>query len=459
MIRLALLLAAVLPLAAPAQVPPVERLPAAALAPAPTAPPQPAQPVQPVQPVQPAQPVQPVQPVQPAPARAGGVTMELGGWLAWSVFATVGGLDSNELPRAAVPPSTEQTLGMTVRQSRLRAALGLPSDGLLAGVALAGLVEVDVMGGSASGDQSLPLVRLRHGWVSASFPELASFSVLVGQGWGVVGGPSVPVSLAHLAVPRFSGAGHLYRRAPQLRASAEVGGALSLQAQAALLAPIDRATSPAATAAAPDRPPPTSVGERSGLPDVEARLALRWQPAGARRLEAGLSGHVGRERWRLAGAAGDVDATVDSYAGALDLRFDLPWLTVHGGAFYGKNLDVLSTLSAGVTLSLNGAGSPIAATGVEAYGGWAQAVVRPLPYLSLLAGGGLEAANRSDLPANPAPGTVARRNLQVSGGALIDLTSRWQAGVEYTTYLTRYVGAVDRDLTSGQLEVATRYAF
>jgi hypothetical protein len=425
MTRLALALAAALPLAAPAQVapaPPAEAAPAA------------------------------------APGK-GGVTVDLGGWLHWSGFATTGALSSNELPRAAVPPASERTFGMTARQSRLHAALGLPADGLLGGAALDGYVELDFMGGYAGGDQALPVVRFRHGWVSVRWRELADLTVLVGQTWGLTGTPEAPLSLGHVAEPRFSGAGYLHRRAPQLRASAELGGPVSVLAQVALLAPIDRATSPAATAASPDRPPPTSVGERSGLPDVEGRLAVRWRPSERRRLEVGLSGHAGREKWTLAGPSGDVDATVDAYAGALDAQVELGWLTVAGGGFYGKNLDVLNTLSAGVTLSLDALGRPVAATGVEAWGGWGQVVVRPLPWLALLAGAGLEAANRDDLPPNPPSATVPLRNVQASGGAVVDLTSRWQAAVEYTAYRTTYVDTVDRELTSGQLQVSTRYVF
>lgn len=397
-------------------------------------------------------------PPAPAPASRPAVKVDLGGWLAWTGYGTFGGLSSNELPRAAVPPSTEQTFGMSVRQSRLRAALGLPSDGLLAGAELEGLAELDFLGGAAGGDSSTPLVRLRHAWLQATFRDLAGLSVLVGQSWGLVGGPNAPASLGHLAVPRFSGAGYLYRRAPQVRATAEVGGPLSLQAQVALLAPMDRATSPAATATAPDRPPPTGVGERAGLPDVEGRLALRWRPEGRQVLEVGLSGHAGREKWRLS-SGGEYDASVDAYAGALDARLDLGVVTVQGGAFAGKNLDVLSTLAPGVTLSLDAGGAPLAATGVAVEGGWAQVLVRPRPWLTLLAGAGAERADRADLPANPAALTVPRVNLQASGGALVDLTSRLQAGVEYTTYRTTWTGLTERDVTSGQLELSTRYAF
>jgi len=76
-----------------------------------------------------------------------------------------------------------------------------------------------------------------------------------------------------------------------------------------------------------------------------------------------------------------------------------------------------------------------------------------------MAGAGLEGANRDDLPPNPPSATVPLQNLQVSGGAMVDLTSRWQAAVEYTTYQTTYVDTVDRELTSGQLQVSTRYVF
>jgi hypothetical protein len=385
--------------------------------------------------------------------------VDLGAWLVWGTSGTFGGLDSNELPRAAVPPSTEQTLSMSARQSRLRAALGLPSDGLLGAARLDGLVEVDFMGGSAGGDPSMPLIRLRHAWLSATWKDAANLTVLLGQSWGLMGGPNAPTSLGHLAVPRFSGAGLLYRRAPQLRASAAWGCDLALKVEGALLAPMDRARTPAPTAANPDRPPPTGVGERSGLPDAEGRVSLLLQRGGQPLLEVGLSGHAGRERWLLTGGGQDANATVDSYGGALDARLELSWLRLLAGAYLGKNLDVLNTLSAGVTASLDAQGQPVALTGVTTMGGFGQVEVVPLPWLHLLAGAGIEQADRNDLAPNPASGTVPLRNLQVSFGALVDLTSRWQAGLEYTTYLTRYVGTPDRDLTSSQLELATRYAF
>lgn len=387
------------------------------------------------------------------------IGVELGGFLAIGAYATFGGLDSNELARAAAAPANERAAGMTARASRVSVGLTLPADGLLAQAQLDGLVEADFLGGTADGDPAAPLPRLREAWLRARLPGLGGLEVLLGQSSGLLGGTAEAVSLGHLGVSRFEGAGYLTRRAPQLRLSMEWGGDLALRLEAAALAPTDKARTPAATSAAPDRPRPAGVGERSGLLDGEGRVALLVRPQGRRLLEVGLSGHAGRERWLLSPAAGDWNAAVDSYAVAVDARLDVWRLTALASAYAGRNLDVLGTLAPGVTLSLDAAGNPIGATGVGVAGGWLQAQLATWPGLTLLAGGGVEVAARNDLPPNPALYTVALRNLQASGGALVDLTSRWQVAVEYTAYLTRFVGPVDWDSRSGQLEVASRYTF
>ena len=154
------------------------------------------------------------------------LTIDTSGWLILNTYANSGALNANDLPRYAKGgPSDEEALGLGVRQSRLRLNIGIPSEGLLLDAKLKGLVELDFMGGNAVGtdDPSLPLVRLRHAWVSAAWPRLGNLSVLVGQTWGIVGGPYFAQSLSHLATPRFAGAGFLYRRAPQIRVSGDVG--------------------------------------------------------------------------------------------------------------------------------------------------------------------------------------------------------------------------------------------
>jgi len=417
--RLAVALAAALPLAAAAQAAP-------APAPASATPPAPA----------------------PAPSR---VTIDWSGWAVLNTFATSGGLNANDLPRWATAPSDERTFGMSVRQSRIRAGLGLPTDGLLGGAVMKGLVEVDFSGGYAAGDESMPLVRLRHCWVQATWKDLGNLSLLLGQSWGLVGGPTFPASLGHLAVPRFSGAGLLYRRAPQIQLSGDLGGDLAFLWSAALLAPMDRGTAPIPSAAAP-----TSVGERSGMPDAEGRVALAWRPGRKNLLEVGLSGHAGQETYWLSGLATPANGTVDAWGGAADLKLEVPHVTVVGGAFTGVNLDVASTLN-GVTLTTVSASDPrpTGVTGVATHGGWGQVQVQVGTGLQLLAGAGIEQSNRSDLPATGA----VLENLQISGGAIYKLTTRWRVGLELTRYETTLTDATANHLTSGQLELSTLYAF
>ena len=103
------------------------------------------------------------------------LTIDTSGWLILNTYANSGALNANDLPRyAKAGPSDEEALGMGVRQSRLRLNIGIPTDELLLNAKLKALVELDFMGGNAVGsdDPSLPLVRLRHAWVSAAWPRL-----------------------------------------------------------------------------------------------------------------------------------------------------------------------------------------------------------------------------------------------------------------------------------------------
>jgi hypothetical protein len=404
----------------------------------------------------------PVPPTAEVPAAAprSGVTLEVGGWLVLGVAAGLGGLDAAELPRAAArpvsptPPGVERSFGLSARQSRLRAALGLPTDGLLANTRLQGLVEVDFAGGAAGGDPAQPLLRLRQGWVSAAW-ERAHLTLLAGQAPGLLGGPSAPESLGHLAVSRFDGAGFLEERAPQVRVSAALGSAPALELQAAVLAPQERNTVPF-----PGKSTPTGAGVRSGLPDVEGRAALAWGRGQARRLELGVSGHAGRQTYWLDGLPTQPNGSVDSWGGALDVRLDLARLTLLGAAFAGRNLGVGNTIGSGVTRFTDAStGRLVSVVGVRTVGGWCQARLAATSTLVLLLGGGFEAPHRSDLPGSSPDNLVVWRNVQVSGGALLDLTSRWRAGLELTGFSTRSTAATDSRARSAQVELTTLYAF
>jgi hypothetical protein len=445
MIRRAAALAIVLPIFASAQTSPAT--PAAAAAqveptPPPSAPDSYAPPA--AAPAAPAAPA--ATPAQAGPPTSGkpGVTVDWSGWFQTHAWRTFGGVNSTatgstDLPTYAV--NAHDTAGLSARQSRIRAAVGMPADGLLEGAKLRGLVEVDFMGPLGSDDPSLPAVRLRHAYLAASW---RNFGLTVGQTWGLFTGPYFATSLAHLAVPRFGGAGFLYRRAPQIRVSAETSGPLVLSVQLAALAPYDKAKSQNQL-----------VGERSGVPDGEGRVSLAYRTGGRTWVDVGASGHYGRETWFLDGAA--QDKTIESWGGSVDARIDVPYLTVSGAAFVGQALGVYATVAPEVRFTSDSTGKTTDVNPVRTMGFWAQAVLTPVAPLQLVAGYGIEEPKLEDLPVGPTPATIINRNQQVSGGAIVALTKAWRVSLEGTWFVTNTQDQFQRNST--QLEVGSLYEF
>jgi len=421
MIRLALALAAALPIAAAAQPAPTPAPPAPAPVAAPAA--------------------------APAPAPSG-VTVDIGGWMVFNSYFNWGGSNAVDLPQRAAALRDELAAGMQVRQSRVRANLGLPGGGLLGDAKLKGLVEVDFMGGSVNGDQSLTIVRFRHGWVSATWAELGNLTLTVGQTWGIYTGPYFAQSLGHLAVPRFAGAGFLFRRAPQVRLSGDLGGDLGVLWAVGALAPMDKATAPAPVTSA------ASVGERSGMPDLEGRAAWVWRPGRKNVAEVGVSFHLGQDKYLLNAGTTNDNKVIHSSGLAVDAKLDVAGVTLLGAAFQGRDLDILNTAGAGVKTTTT-AGVVTAAEAIETRGVWGQLQYQATPALQLLAGGGLERPTPGQLPAGA---TVVKRNGQVSGGVVVNLTPKWRCAAEVTHYVTTYNAADSRyELT--QAELSTLYAF
>jgi hypothetical protein len=379
------------------------------------------------------------------------VTVDIGGWLVRNSFYNSGNTSAPaDLPaRAASGLPGEHAVGMQVRQSRVRAVLGLPGGGLLGDAKLKGLVEIDFMGGSVGGDASLPLLRLRHAWVAATWKDLGNLTLTLGQTWGVFTGPYFAASIGHLALPRFAGAGFLYRRSPQIRLSGDLGGEVAVKWDAALLAPMDKAVTNAPNAA--PVPSGAGVGERSGLPDVEARVAVVYRPAKKNMFELGVSGHYGEDKYVL---AGNVNKTVASQGLAVDFKLDVAMVTLVGAAFSGDNIDVWATVGPGVKV---GAGTPPAsADAIATKGGWAQLQVTPVAGLQLLLGGGIETPKAADLAVGA---SVVKENQQLSGGVVVNLAPKWRCALEYTEYKTTYNEATPVKVSANQVELSTLYAF
>jgi hypothetical protein len=363
---------------------------------------------------------------------------------------------------------------MQARQSRLRAGIGIPSDGLLGGTMLKGFVEADFAGGNVTTDTVVP--RLRHYFVSATWKSLSNLSVLAGQTWGVAGGAYFPEGLAHAVMPRFGGAGFAFRRAPQIRVSGDLPlpGPVGFNVAVAALQPGDTSLAGSSANSA-------TQGNDSAFPNLEGRVSANYKMNGKPLVELGAWTHYGREKYEWdVGAVTSVaqDYTVASQAYGLDARVTLPYVTLIGHAFIGENLDVLASiagLKAAAPHATNNAttGTILDATdplnvkrkAMKTRGGWAQAVVTPVKGFSLLAGMGMENPDDDTLAlkgATIADNTITK-NTQYSAGTIVNLTSKWRVSFEATRYLTQISkasGEKGRDvLPATQFEVGSLVAF
>lgn len=388
------------------------------------------------------------------------VTIDTSGWFVLNTFANRGDFDSRELPRFAFNDSLaaapdQRLYGMAVRQSRLRMAIGIPTDGLLGGAVLKGFVEGDFMG-ATGGDISSVIPRLRHAYVTANWKQYSNLTVFVGQTWGVAPGPYFASSLSHLAMPRFGGAGFLFRRAPQVKATFDAAaGPVAMLFQGAVLTPGDFGSQASA-----------SKGNDSAFPNLEARIAGAYRPGGKQMAEVGLWTHYGREKYEFAALARDVATTSEAYG--VDVKFDFPYVSLLGGAFQGANLDVLASI----------AGSAAAATGsvtggvvldntnglvqnMETEGLWAQAIVTPVKGFQVVAGYAVENPDDSTLalPGATIGPNIILKNTQYSAAAILNLTSKWRISLEATRYLTFTAQPTRNDtFTSTQFEMSTLLA-
>lgn len=395
-------------------------------------------------PAEKAEAVAPAQAAAPAPAKPA-VSFDFGGWLLFNTWWNQGSFNAADFPRNAAGDEDEKAAGFSVRQSRLRLGANVPSGGgILGNPALRGFVELDFSGGYAGGsnpDESMPLFRLRHAYVTANWKEHGNLTLLVGQTNDIFHGWVGAASLSHLATPRFSGAGFLHRRAPQIRLSGEVGKDLAVGWTVGAVSPYDKTT------IAPN------PGYRSVLPHAEARLAFMLRGASKLKVEVGVGAKYGQEKFRMVDGS---DETVKSQGAAADLKVEFGRVALVGGAFLGENLDGENSIAPGVVTTSTAAGvTPaglLTVKSVPTKGGWGQLQLTPVKGFLLLAGAGMDMPDEDLIGA-----TAIKKNLQISGGAIVNLTSKWRAGLEYTRYQTELKD--DTKTEASQVEFSTLLAF
>jgi hypothetical protein len=314
---------------------------------------------------------------------------------------------------------------MAIRQTTL--GLSVTADRVLGG-AFRSELQTDFYGGqqASSGGRTFPLLRIRTatGTIAWRRGEL-----MVGQEQPLIAGLN-PASLAGVGTPDFAGAGNLWLWLPQMRATAEFGGALRLAVQGAVLAPT---SGDAAGAFDTD----FDVAERSRRPFLQGRVRARWgseETAG----EIGAGVHHG---W----IATTGDSLLPSDAVSVDARIPIGGrVEVRGEGYSGKALKGLG--GGGIGQGLGAGGVP-----VRDAGGWAQLLVRPTTTWTLGAGCGVDDPEDKDLAAG------ARLKNQACAGQL-----SWHpdgpltVAVEYRRLETTYAA---RSFTNDHINLAVAFGF
>jgi len=272
-------------------------------------------------------------------------------------------------PRHPITGDPLEAVGSTVRQSRIRIS-GWASDVL--GGEIEGELDLDLYGSRPEAGRSEPLPRLRRAVGKVSW----SHAWLIFGQEALLISPYDPSSLSSVAIPGFTGSGNLSRWMPQVRFGMDVGSALRVGLEAAVVAPRFNSMMSEEN----QRP---DLAEQSKRPFVQGRLLARWENRTIRS-EIGIGGHYG---WFVSG----VDSLGITRAATITGRiFVTSLVEIKGEAFRGDGLGMLG--GGGLDQTLTPDGLP-----VHTKGGWAQINLHPNSIIEVGGGYGLDDPDNGDV--------------------------------------------------------------
>jgi hypothetical protein len=368
------------------------------------------------------------------------VQFEIFGRVLLNTFHNSGRANLTDDPQFVLPdvptPLEPGSFGLAIRQTLAGGAVSVRD---VLGGTLVGDLTIDLFGAAQSNPaRSFAQLRLRTARAVLTWDRA---EVLAGQENPLFMGLN-PVSLAAVGTPAFVAAGNLWLWLPQLRVSGEVGNAVRVGLQAAVLAPAS------GEPAGPADPDPADLAERSERPFLEGRARLRWGEDDYRG-EVGIAGHLG---WYAAAGTGVPTAGAEdllvSRGISLDARVPL-----------GRRIELRGELYRGRLLRGLGGGAIAQNFGqpdaggirrvIRDTGGWAQLIVRPSLMWEVGGGIGVDDPDDEDRP-------VRTRNIAWSALVTVRPAGPLLAGLEYRRMKTRYDTG---EFANGHLNLAVGFEF
>jgi hypothetical protein len=359
-----------------------------------------------------------------------------------NIFANSHRTNNVDVPQYLLaPPATPnplgspgtRTLGMSVRQSRLGAAITVDS---VLGATFHGDIDMDFFGGASTGpgDRRLfPEPRMRTARAELRWRRT---ELLVGSETPLISDLN-PISVAAVGLPGFVGAGNLWNWLPQIRVTRDVialgDSRLRIALQGAVLTPFGAAQHVG-------EPDAVDAGERSARPFLQSRVRVRWgisdDDAGTdgaileHGAELGVGTHHG---WLRVSEPG----LQHSRAIAADARVALPGrVELRGEVYRGQLLRGLGGGAIGQTFGRALPGRTLGPA-LRDVAGWFQLNAEPHPTLITGAGCGFDAVNSDDRP-------VRQHNSACAVHGVLRPMQPVFIGVELRWLQTRYAEGVYR---------------
>lgn len=288
------------------------------------------------------------------------VDLKLGGWIKLDMFFNTNSVTNIDAPlwvntvkdskgkviNDKIYYGDAKSYSATVRGSRLW--LTITGKNLPENVKLGSYVEVDFYGDyatTATGPR-LPQMALRHYYATLGYKW---FTLTAGQTWIIIA-PLNPGSFDTLAL---AGKGNLWQRIPQISAKGDFSLAEghTLKLAVGVMRPLSARD---INAQLVDN---GSVGEITGLPMFQGRLAYAGSKLGPVNFELGVSGSYHQEKYvdpankyiLSVNAKSDAgknltipwssDDPVNAYVAAVDFKFEIAPVTLTTEWYYGQNMD------------------------------------------------------------------------------------------------------------------------
>jgi hypothetical protein len=373
-----------------------------------------------------------------------GMTFTPYGFVLLQTFANSGNFATKDNANQVNVPSINSSGGsylMGARGSRLGFKLGNLDSGDL-GAKVSGVLEVDFHGGyiatnSSGWNQGIMRLRLANAkldWATSA----GNFQILAGQDFALLLNQN-PNSVTYAPDPVFVQSGNLYRRTPQLRATlSRSRDAFGYEIAAAVLSPTDadcQSASPCVD---------YGVGNKSRMPDVEARVAASFKSGDAFSGTVGVGYMVGKRRYFLTDPAGDTHKDIDRSLLGIDADFGITqYLQLKGEYYRSSGAEDGYSGNAWGVFPANPPSTTVSTADIKAVtsdGYWAQLTLKPIPLLWIAAGYGNAKAGKSKI----APGTGNANKVestQIHGALILNAGKNLKIGLEMAQTETKFLNA------------------